>query len=85
MWDRRVVGEFALIVSFRNVEDLSSWAFAGVYNPNSVRDRRILCGELAGLLSWWNLPWCVGVILILPFSSVKGGRSSFMPCYDGVL
>ena len=46
MWDRRVVEkfnecmwEFSLAVTFRNVEDHFTWAFAGVYGPNSDRDR----------------------------------------------
>jgi len=28
----------------------------------------LLWDELAGLLSWWNLPWCIGAILMLPGS-----------------
>jgi len=42
MWDRRVVekvdecvGEFTLVVTFQNVDDHLTWAFAGVYGPNS--------------------------------------------------
>jgi hypothetical protein len=49
MWDKRVVekvvecvGDYTLVVSFRNVDDDSSWAFAGVYGPNSYRDRKLL-------------------------------------------
>jgi hypothetical protein len=67
MWDNKVVekvdvcvGDDTLAVSFRNVVDLSVWAFAGVYGPNLDRDRRLLWGELAGILSWWNMPWCIG-------------------------
>jgi len=67
MWDRRVVekidecvGEFTLAILFRNVEDYFSWAFAGIYGPNSDGDGRFLWDELAGLLSWWNFPWCIG-------------------------
>jgi len=29
--------------------------------------RRLLWEELAGI-SWWNLPWCIGAILMLPGS-----------------
>jgi hypothetical protein len=54
------VGAYTLAVSFRNVVDLSVWAFAGVYGLNRERDRRLLWDELAGILSWWNLPWCIG-------------------------
>jgi hypothetical protein len=67
MWDKRVVekvdvclGVFTLSVSFRNVVDRFVWAFAGVYGPNSDIDRSLLWDELAGILSWWSLPWCIG-------------------------
>jgi hypothetical protein len=49
MWDRRVVvkikecvGEVLVAVSFRNVEDQFSLAFAGVYGSNADCDRRLL-------------------------------------------
>lgn len=35
-------GEFTLAVTFRNVKDQLTRAFAGVYGPNSDRDRRFL-------------------------------------------
>ena len=67
MWDRRVVkkveackGEFVAAVSFRSVHDDFAWAFAGVYGPNFDVDRRSLWEELAGLVSWCDLPWCIG-------------------------
>jgi hypothetical protein len=25
-----------------------------------IGDIRLLWDELAGMLSWWNLPWCIG-------------------------
>jgi len=28
--------------------------------PNSGNDRRLLWDELAGIISWWNMPWCIG-------------------------
>jgi hypothetical protein len=59
MWDRRVVekveecvAEFDVASSFRNVEDGFSWAFVGVYGPNFDYDRRYLCEEMTGLISW---------------------------------
>jgi len=65
MWDRRIVekidvyvGEFVVACSFRSVADDFSWAFAGVYGPNF--DSLSLWDELAGLSSWWELPWCIG-------------------------
>jgi exonuclease III len=43
MWDRRVmekidvcVWECSLAITFRNVEDQFTWAFAGIYGPNSI-------------------------------------------------
>ena len=54
------VRAYTLAVSFKNVVDLSIWAFAGVYGPNREKDRRLLWDELASVLSWWNLPWCIG-------------------------
>jgi hypothetical protein len=66
MWDTRVVekvdvcvGAYTLAVSFRNVVDLSIWAFARVYGLNLDRDRRLLWEELVGVLSRWNIPWCI--------------------------
>jgi hypothetical protein len=67
MWDRRIVekmdvyvGEFVVACSFRSVADDFSWAFAGVYGPNFDSLRSSLWDELAGLSSWWELPWCIG-------------------------
>jgi exonuclease III len=66
MWDKRVVtrldmevGECVAACSFKNVVDDFEWAFAGVYGPNGDFDR-CLWDELAGLMSWWDLPWCIG-------------------------
>jgi hypothetical protein len=36
------------------------WAFVGVCGPNDDNDRKALWDELAGFLSWWDLPWCKG-------------------------
>jgi hypothetical protein len=55
-----LLGEFTLAISFRNVVDRFVWAFEGVYGPNSGIDRRLLWDELAGILSWWNILWCIG-------------------------
>jgi hypothetical protein len=54
------VWEFSLAVTFRNVEDHFTWDFVGVYGPNSNKDRRLFWDELVGMLSCWNLPWCIG-------------------------
>ena len=67
MWDKRVVsrletevGDYVATCRFKNVVDGFEWAFAGVYGPNSNAERCCLWDELAGLLSCWILPWCIG-------------------------
>ena len=60
-WKREeCVGAYTVVVTFRNVVDRSVWAFVGVYGLNLDRDRRLLWDELAGVLSLWNLLWCLG-------------------------
>jgi hypothetical protein len=64
MWDRWVVEKIEECVgevycSFRDVEDGFTWAFVGVCGPNSDTVRS-LWEELAGLISWWVMPWCIG-------------------------
>lgn len=54
------MGEFVLACSLRSVDDDFSWAFAGFYSPNIDALRSSLLDELAGLSSWWELPWCIG-------------------------
>jgi hypothetical protein len=31
-----------------------------MYDPNNDVDRKCLWDELVGLMSWWELPWCIG-------------------------
>jgi hypothetical protein len=35
-------------------------AIAGVYSLNYGNDRRLLWDDLAWIINWWNLPWCIG-------------------------
>jgi len=67
MWDKREVekveeciGRYTVACSLRNTRDNVVWAFGGVYGPNDDRERRDLWVELAGLMSWWEMPWCIG-------------------------
>ena len=67
MWDKRVTeildcvkGVFSISSRFKNVQDHFEWAFSGVYGPNLDVDRFILWDELAGVRSWWGVPWCIG-------------------------
>jgi hypothetical protein len=59
---------YIVACSFRNVDDnfifgLFFWGGGGggwrVYGPNDG-ERRILWDELIGLMSWWELQWCIG-------------------------
>jgi hypothetical protein len=34
----------------------------GIYGLNDDVDRKELWDELAGLMSWWEIPWCIGGI-----------------------
>ena len=52
---------FSVSCKFKNVGDHFEWAFSGVYVPNSNRKRHKMWEELTGLISWWDLPWCLGV------------------------
>lgn len=54
------MGAFFVVLSFRNIDNSFGWAFPGVYDPNDDNDKRVLWNELAGLMSQWNLPWCIG-------------------------
>jgi hypothetical protein len=67
LWDRRAVsridsclGNFVVACKFKNVDDGLEWAFAGVYGPNRDNLRWRLWEELAGLISIWEVPWCIG-------------------------
>lgn len=48
MWDKRVVekmeevmGQFLISCRLKNVENQFEWAFTGVYETNTDRDRRL--------------------------------------------
>jgi hypothetical protein len=87
MWDRRMVtkievcvGDYVVAFSFKNVEDVFIWEFAGVYGPNLDIFRRFLWEELAGLISWWDIPWCIGGDLnVTHFPSERSGGVRYNP------
>ena len=67
MWDSRVVekiddavGNFSVSCKFRSVVNQTEWAFSSVYGPQTERERLIMWYELAGISSWWDVPWCIG-------------------------
>ena len=45
---------------YKSVGDNCKWAYVGVYGPNDDNDRKCLWDELAELISWWEMPWCIG-------------------------
>ena len=81
MWDRRVVevlncvkGQYSISCRFKNTQDQAEWAFSGVYGPNIDADRGLLWEELAGVNSWWGVPWCIGGDFnVIKFPSEKLG------------
>jgi len=85
MLDRRVVekveecvGRSTVACSLRNSGDNVVWAFVGVYGPNDDRDRRDLWVELAGLMSLWELPWCIGGDFnVVRFPSERSSGASY--------
>jgi hypothetical protein len=54
------VGWYTLAVLLCNADDNFMWAFGAVYGPNDDGERRVLWDEMAGLMSWWDRPWCFG-------------------------
>jgi hypothetical protein len=87
MWDSRVVEKveeavriYSISCKFRNVTDQVVWIFSGVYGPNVDRERRTLWDELAGVSSWWEVPWCVaGDFNVVRFPSEKSRTTLFTP------
>ncbi len=52
--------------------------FSGVYGPVVDRDRRLMWDELAGICSWWDVPWCLGGDFnVVRFPSEKRGSVNF--------
>uniref|UniRef100_A0A2N9HEY0 Reverse transcriptase domain-containing protein n=1 Tax=Fagus sylvatica TaxID=28930 RepID=A0A2N9HEY0_FAGSY len=85
MWDRRVVekledavGQYSVSCKFKTVMDQSEWMFSGVYGPNLDSERQGLWDELAGVKSWWDVPWCVGGDFnVVRFPAEKSHSTSF--------
>ena len=87
MWDRRVVemideavGDYSVSCRFRGVVDHFEWAFSGVYGPQNDRERSLMWDELAGLASWWGIPWCIGGDFnVTRFPTERLGGATFNP------
>ena len=84
MWDRRavekveeVVGRFSVSCKFKNVGDQFEWAFTGLYGPNLNKRNRKMWEKLTGLISWWEVPWCLGSDFnIIRFPSERLGAAT---------
>uniref|UniRef100_A0A2N9IB59 Uncharacterized protein n=1 Tax=Fagus sylvatica TaxID=28930 RepID=A0A2N9IB59_FAGSY len=87
MWDKRVVdrvdvaiGNFSVSCRFSEVATGFEWAFSGVYGPNRAMERSLMWEELAGIASWWEVPWCVGGDFnIVRYPSERVGATDFSP------
>uniref|UniRef100_A0A2N9J9F5 Reverse transcriptase domain-containing protein n=1 Tax=Fagus sylvatica TaxID=28930 RepID=A0A2N9J9F5_FAGSY len=67
LWDKRclekvdeALGLHTASCKFRCVASGFEWAFTGVYGPHDVSARRVFWEEMAGVHSWWDVPWVVG-------------------------
>ena len=84
MWDRRavekveeVVGRFSVSCKFKNVGNQFEWAFTGLYGPNLNKRHRKMWEKLTGLISWWEVPWCLGSDFnIIRFPSERLGAAT---------
>lgn len=58
--------------------DHKDWAFSGVYGPNINRERITMWEELAGVVTWWGVPWVGGGDFnAIRFPSERLGASHF--------
>jgi hypothetical protein len=91
MWDRRVVekidsavGHYSMSCKFQNVLDHKEWVFSGVYGPHIHQERAIMWEELAGVASWWGVPWVIGGDFnVVRFPSKRLGSTHFTPAMHG--
>lgn len=67
LWENRVihlvdqfVGNYPVACRLKNIDDDLEWAFAIIYGPNLDSESQHLWKEIAGILSHWDLPRCIG-------------------------
>jgi hypothetical protein len=59
---------------------MASLGLLRVYGPNFDCDKRYLWEELASLISWWNLLWCIGGDFnVTRFPSKRSGGACLCP------
>ena len=66
------MGRFVVACLYRNVEDGMVWAFTSVHGLNKDQFRWQLWEELAGLISLWEVSWCIEGILMSLFILMRG-------------
>lgn len=59
-----VIGDYSVSVKCKNKEDDLVWAFSVVYGPCDHSEFGRLKEELCRARGLWQVPWCVGGILI---------------------
>jgi hypothetical protein len=80
------VGRYAIAYSLRNADNNFMWAFGGVYGPNDDGERSVLCDEMAGVMSWWDMPWCFGGDFnVVRFPNGRSGATRFSAAMEEFL
>ena len=71
-------------MSLTHIIDNEVVASAGVYGPNLNKKHRLMWEELTGMISWWDVPWCLGGDFnIIRFPSECLGAASFSRAMNG--
>ena len=69
---------------FRSVIDHQEWIFSGVYGLRLDREMMLLWDKLAGIITWWDVPWCVGGDLnVVRFPSERSRGQNFTSAMQG--
>ena len=64
--------------------DHQKWIVSGVYGLWLDREMMLLWDELAGIITWWDAPWCVGGDLnVVRFPSERSRGQNFTSAMQG--
>ena len=81
---KEAIGYFSISYKFKNVGDQYEWAFIGIYGPNSNKKCQKMWEKLIWLISWRDLPWCLGGDFnIIRFPSKRLGVVSYTRAMHG--
>jgi hypothetical protein len=64
--------------AFRCVIQNFEWAFVGVYGPNDDAERIGLWDDLVGLMTVWEMLWCIFFFFFLGGGGGGGGVEGLM-------